>query len=278
MSPFKVMKLNKYYLLIFAPFFVFSEIYAEHISLATTTSTENSGFLAYIIPIFEKQYDIKVRTIVQGTGQALETGRRGDADLLMVHAPNMEKKFVKNGYGLKRYPFMFNDFVIIGPKSDPGKLRNSVSSMHAFKTIYEKRLIFLSRGDDSGTHYKELQVWKKAMLMPTREDTWYLSTGSGMGATINTTVAKNGYTFTDRATWLSFKNKDTLEILLEGDPDLFNQYSLIPINKKLHPHVKSDKAHKLIEWLISDEGQNLIKDFKLNSQQLFFPNFNPREN
>jgi len=269
------MKKNKLFLLILAPLVFFAEVNAEHVSLATTTSTENSGFLAYIIPIFEKRFNIEIRTIVQGTGQALETGRRGDADLLMVHAPTMEKEFIRNGYGITRYPFMFNDFVIIGPTSDPGNVKNALSPMHAFRKIYEKRLIFLSRGDNSGTHYKELQIWKKARLTPTREDSWYLSTGSGMGATINTTVAKNGYTFSDRATWLSFKNKDELEILLEGDSELFNQYSLVPINEKLHPHVKREKAQKFIQWLISDEGQKLIKHFKLNNQQLFFPNFNP---
>ena len=161
---------------------------------------------------------------------------------------------------------MFNDFVIIGPKDDPGKIKTIRSSVQAFRTIYETKLLFLSRGDNSGTHYREKQVWKKTGLIPTRKDEWYLSTGSGMGATINTAVAKNGYTFSDRATWLSYKNKNKFEILLEGDPELFNQYSLIPINANLHPHVRKKKAYKLVKWLTSDVGQKLIKNF---TQKIF---------
>ena len=267
------MNIKRLYTTIIVSLLFITEGRADYISLATTTSTENSGFLAYIIPIFEKKFNIKVRTIVQGTGQALETGRRGDADLLMVHAPEMEKKFIENGYGLRRYPFMFNDFVIIGPKEDPGKIQIANSPVQAFRKIYQRKLLFLSRGDNSGTHYKERQVWKKTGLIPTRKDKWYLSTGSGMGATINTAVAKNGYTFSDRATWLSYKNKNKFEILLEGDPDLFNQYSLIPINAVLHPHVRKAEAYEFIRWLTSDQGQNLIKNFKMNNQALFFPNF-----
>ncbi|MAC67459.1 MAG: sulfate transporter [Proteobacteria bacterium] len=243
------------------------------ISLATTTSTENSGLLKFILPIFEKKHGIKIRTIVQGTGQALETGRRGDVDILMVHAPPLEKKFIADGFGVARYPFMFNDFIIIGPISFSKDKNNFKSAKDAFKTIYYQDLIFLSRGDNSGTHFKERQIWDAVNLVPKRNFSWYLSTGSGMGATINTTVAKNGYTLTDRATWLSFKNKNSHKIIVENDPLLFNQYSLIPISKNLHPHVRDKLSGIFINWLISKEGQKIISDFRINNEQLFFPNY-----
>ena len=243
------------------------------VSLATTTSTENSGLLKFVLPIFEKKHGIKIRTIVQGTGQALETGRRGDVDILMVHAPPLEKKFIADGFGVTRYPFMFNDFIIIGPTSFSKDKNNFKSAKDAFKTIYYQDLIFLSRGDNSGTHFKEKQIWDAINLVPERNFSWYLSTGSGMGATINTTVAKNGYTLTDRATWLSFKNKNSHKIIVENDPLLFNQYSLIPISKNLHPHVRDKLSGIFINWLISKEGQKIISDFRVNNEQLFFPNY-----
>ena len=243
------------------------------ISLATTTSTENSGLLKFVLPIFEKKHGIKIRTIVQGTGQALETGRRGDVDILMVHAPPLEKKFIADGFGVTRYPFMFNDFIIIGPTLFSKDKNNFKSAKDAFKTIYHQDLIFLSRGDNSGTHFKERQIWDAVNLVPKRNFSWYLSTGSGMGATINTTVAKNGYTLTDRATWLSFKNKNSHKIIVENDPLLFNQYSLIPISKNLHPHVRDKLSGIFINWLISKEGQKVISDFRINNDQLFFPNY-----
>ena len=243
------------------------------ISLATTTSTENSGLLKFLLPIFEKKHGIKIRTIVQGTGQALETGRRGDVDILMVHAPPLEKKFIADGFGVTRYPFMFNDFIIIGPAPFLKNSNKFKSAEDAFKTIYHQNLIFLSRGDNSGTHFKERQIWDAVNLVPKRNFSWYLSTGSGMGATINTTVAKNGYTLTDRATWLSFKNKNSHKIIVENDPLLFNQYSLIPISKNLHPHVRDKLSSIFINWLISKEGQKIISDFRINNEQLFFPNY-----
>ena len=265
------MNTKRLYITIIVSLLFITEGRADYISLATTTSTENSGFLAYIIPIFEKKFNIKVRTIVQGTDKHW---KQGDEVMRPINGtcPCNGKKFIENGYGLRRYPFMFNDFVIIGPKEDPGEIQIATSSVQAFTEIYKKIIVFIE-GDNSGTHYKEKQVWEKTGLIPTRKDEWYLSTGSGMGATINTAVAKNGYTFSDRATWLSYKNKNKFEILLEGDPDLFNQYSMIPINADLHPHVRKEKAYEFIRWLTSDQGQNLIKNFKMNNQALFFPNF-----
>ena len=213
---------------------------------------------------------IKVRVVAQGTGQALETGARGDADVVFVHAKAAEEAFVEAGYGVKRQEVMYNDFVLVGPGDDPAGIRGGSDAVAALQKIAQAGAIFASRGDDSGTHKAELALWKQARIEPSGG--WYRELGSGMGATLNTSAEMPAYTLTDRATWLAFQNKGTLQILVEGDPRLFNQYGAILVNPQKYPHVKAEQGQAFIDWLISPDGQQAIADYKIDGQQLFFPN------
>jgi tungstate transport system substrate-binding protein len=242
----------------------------EFITVASTTSTEQSGLFDHILPLFEERTGIEVRVIAQGTGQALETGRRGDADVVFVHAREAEEKFVADGHGVKRMEVMYNDFVIVGPKSDPAGVKGVRDAVAALKNIAETKSTFASRGDDSGTHKAELALWKAAGIEPSGD--WYRETGSGMGPTLNTAAQMPAYTLTDRGTWLSFENRGELGVLVEGDERLFNQYGVILVNPQRHAHVKAKAGQAFIDWLVSAEGQKAIADYKINGQQLFFPN------
>jgi tungstate transport system substrate-binding protein len=245
----------------------------KSIVVASTTSTRDSGLFDFILPMFEKKTGIKVKVVAQGTGQALDTGRRGDADVLFVHAKAQEEKFVADGHGVKRYPVMYNDFVIVGPKSDPAGIKGTKDVAAALKTIKDKGAEFISRGDRSGTHSAELRLWKAAGIDIAKDKgPWYKAIGQGMGATLNTAAASNAYTLTDRATWIAFKNKRDLVIEVEGDKRLFNQYGIMLVNPAKHPHVKKDLGQQFIDWIVSPEGQKAIADYKRNGQELFFPN------
>jgi tungstate transport system substrate-binding protein len=241
------------------------------ITVASTTSTEQSGLFKHLLPIFEKKMGIQVRVVALGTGQALDMGRRGDADVAFVHDKAAEEKMLAEGYFVERREVMYNDFVVVGPKSDPAqaKGRNAVA---ALKQIADAKAPFASRGDKSGTHAAELRLWKDAGIDPQQgRGSWYRETGSGMGPTLNTASGMNAYTLTDRATWLSFKNRGELAILVEGDRRLFNPYGVMLVNPARHPHVKQTEGMAFIDWLTSAEGQKAIADYKINGQQLFFP-------
>ncbi|WAJ30789.1 substrate-binding domain-containing protein [Antarcticirhabdus aurantiaca] len=245
----------------------------KSITVASTTSTEDSGLFGHILPIFEKETGIAVKVVAQGTGQALETARRGDADVVFVHAKAQEEAFVAEGFGVERFDVMYNDFVIVGPASDPAGIAGTANATAALKRIDEAKAPFVSRGDKSGTHTAELRLWKEAGLDPASEGgDWYRSIGQGMGAALNTASAMNAYVLADRATWLSFKNRGDLKVLVEGDKRLFNQYGVILVNPAKHPHVKADLGQSFIDWLISPEGQTTIADYRIDGQQLFFPN------
>jgi tungstate transport system substrate-binding protein len=245
----------------------------KYIIVASTTSTEQSGLFKHLLPIFEKKTGINVRVVALGTGQALDLGRRGDADVVFVHAKPLEEKFVAEGHGVKRQEVMYNDFILVGPQSDPAKVSGTRDIVSALKKIAQAKAPFTSRGDRSGTHFAELELWKAAGIDPAKEKpSWYRETGSGMGPTLNTASGMNAYALTDRGTWLSFKNRGQLEIAVQGDKRLFNQYGVILVNPAKHPHVKKDMAQQFINWLVSDEGQRAIADYKINGQQLFFPN------
>jgi len=247
----------------------------KSIVVASTTSTQDSGLFGHILPLFEKKTGINVRVIAQGTGQALDTGCRGDADVLFVHARAQEMKFVADGYAVKRYPVMYNDFVLIGPKSDPAGINGTRDIVAALKTIKAKGAPFISRGDRSGTHTAELDLWKIAGIDIAKDHgPWYKSIGQGMGAALNTASAAEAYVLADRGTWLSFKNRGPLVIAVEGDNRLFNQYGAMLVNPQKHPHVKKELGQAFIDWLISAEGQKAIADYKIGGQQLFFPNAN----
>jgi tungstate transport system substrate-binding protein len=243
------------------------------IKVASTTSTDNSGLFRYILPIFKKKTGITVHVVAVGTGQAIRLAKRGDADVLFVHHKPSELKFVKEGYGVKRYDVMYNDFVVIGPKSDPAKVRGEKNVIVAFQKIAKAKATFVSRGDDSGTNKKELGLWKAAMInIKSVGGKWYRETGSGMGAALNTASGLNGYILSDRATWVSFKNKGKLAVLVEGDKRLFNQYGVMLVNPKKYPHVKAKDGQAFVSWLISPDGQKTIASFKVKGLQLFFPN------
>ncbi|MFV9510081.1 substrate-binding domain-containing protein [Tepidibacillus sp. LV47] len=235
--------------------------------LATTTSTQDSGLLDYLLPVFEKKYNVKVEVLAQGTGQAIETASRGDADVILVHAKKAEEKFVAEGHGIKRYDVMYNDFVIVGPKNDPDQIKGK-SVVDAFKALTKGKAPFVSRGDDSGTNKKELDIWKKLGITPKGD--WYQAVGKGMGDTLTMTSEEQGYTLTDRATYSFMKDKLNLEILVEGDKDLLNPYGVIAVNPDKHPGVNYKDAQKFIDFILSKEGQQLIKDYKVNGNQLFF--------
>ncbi len=242
------------------------------ITVASTTSTEQSGLFGYLLPLFKAKSGIEVRVIAQGTGQALDTGRRGDADVVFVHDTPSEEKFVAEGYGVKRVPVMYNDFIIVGPKSDPAGIKGTKDVAAALKKIADAKAPFASRGDDSGTHKAELRLWKLADVDPKSGGDWYKATGSGMGPTLNTSAAMNAYTLADRGTWLAFKNRGDLEIVVEGDAKLFNQYGVILVNPEKHPNVKKADGQAFIDWLVSPEGQQVIAGYRIGGEQLFFPN------
>ncbi len=243
------------------------------IILQSTTSTANSGLYKFILPKFKAKTGITVRVVAVGTGQALRNGRAGDGDVLLVHAKSAEEKFVAEGYGVRRFDVMYNDFVIVGPAKDPAGIRDATSTAAAFAKIAASKALFASRGDNSGTHKKEQQLWTVANIDPSPSSgQWYRETGSGMGATLNIAVGMGAYTMTDRGTWISFKNKQNFEILLEGDKALFNQYGIILINPARHKNVNARDGQVFIDWILSSEGQSAIASYKLGGKQLFFPN------
>ena len=243
------------------------------ITVASTTSTEQSGLFKHLLPVFEKKTGTQVRVVALGTGQALDMARRGDADVVFVHDKVAEEKFVADGLGVRRFEVMYNDFVLVGPKADPAKIAGGKDITDAYKKIAGSNSPFASRGDKSGTHAAELRLWKDAGIDPnTGKGSWYRETGSGMGPTLNTASAMNAYSFTDRATWLSFKNRGDLVIVVEGDQKLFNQYGVMLVNTAKHPHVKKDPGQAFVDWLISPEGQQTIAAYKIGADQLFFPN------
>ncbi len=246
----------------------------KSIVVSSTTSTTDSGLFGHLLPLFKKKTGIDVKVVSQGTGQALDTGRRGDADVVFVHAKGQEEKFVSEGAGVKRFPVMYNDFVLVGPKSDPAGVKGSKDIVAAMKAIKGKAAPFISRGDKSGTHSAELNLWKQAGIDVAGADkgAWYKEIGQGMGAALNTASASNAYVLTDRGTWLNFKNRGDLDIVVEGDNKMFNQYGVILVNPEKHAHVKKAEGQAFIDWLVSPEGQKAIADYKINGQQLFFPN------
>jgi len=249
---------------------------AESIILQSTTSTANSGLYDAILPQFTDKTGIQVNVVAVGTGQAIKNAENGDGDVLLVHAKPAEEKFVADGFGVERFDVMYNDFVIVGPASDPAKIAASEDAAAALKTIADAGALFASRGDNSGTHKKEKTLWQAAGIDPTdASGQWYRETGSGMGATLNAAVGMGAYTLTDRGTWISFGNKGDYEILVEGDPNLFNQYGIILVNPDKHPKVKAEAGQAFIDWILSDEGQAAIAAYQVDGQQLFYPNYKP---
>ena len=245
----------------------------QSIVVASTTSTQDSGLFDHILPLFEGKTGIDVKVVAQGTGQALDTGRRGDADVVFVHAKAQEEKFIEEGFGVKRFDVMYNDFVLVGPKSDPAGVSGTEDIAAALVAIQEKNAPFVSRGDKSGTHSAELRLWKDAGVdIATAKGDWYKEIGQGMGAALNTTAAMNAYVLSDRATWLSFENRGELDIAVEGDKRLFNQYGVMLVNPEKHPSVKAEAGQQFIDWLVSPEGQKAIGEYKIGGKQLFFPN------
>ena len=245
----------------------------KFIIVQSTTSTQNSGLFEHILPEFTKKTGIEVRVVAVGTGQALNNAENGDGDVVFVHSKPDEEKFVAEGWGVNRHDVMYNDFVIVGPAADPAKIAGLKVAPEAFKKIAEAQAPFASRGDDSGTNKAELKLWQDAAIDPkSASGKWYLETGSGMGATLNTAVGKRAYALTDRGTWLSFANKDDFKVLVEGDPKLFNQYGVILVNQAKHPNVKAKEGQVFIDWLTGPEGQVSIANYKIDGQQLFFPN------
>ena len=264
-----------------AALLVFAAVGTAHaadkfITVASTTSTKNSGLFDYMLPIFEKKTGIEVRVVAVGTGQAIKLARQGDCDVLFVHHKPSEMKVVEDGIGVKRYDVMYNDFVLIGPKADPAKINGGKMAPKALKMIADAKTPFASRGDNSGTNKKELELWKDAGVdVKAASGEWYRETGSGMGATLNAASGMGAYTLSDRATWLNFKNKADLEILVEGDPVLFNQYGIMLISDKKFPHVKTALGQTFVDWVISKDGQQVIADYKIKEKQAFFPNAKP---
>jgi tungstate transport system substrate-binding protein len=244
----------------------------KSIVVSSTTSTEQSGLFGFILPIFKMKTGIDVKVVAVGTGQALDLGRRGDADVVFVHDKPAEELFVQEGFASKRYEVMYNDFVLIGPKSDPAKIGGGKDIQAALQKIAATQTPFISRGDKSGTHAAELRYWKGAGITVSPNQAWYKETGSGMGPALNTASAMNGYILADRATWLSFKNRGDLAVLVQGDPKLFNQYGVMLVNPTKFPHVKKAEGQALIDWLISKNGQEVIASYQIGGEQLFFPN------
>jgi tungstate transport system substrate-binding protein len=253
---------------------VTSAVAAESfITVASTTSTENSGLFGFMLPQFRQATGIEVRVIAVGTGQAMKNAERGDADVLFVHHQPSEEQFVAQGFGVKRHDVMYNDYVLLGPQVDPAGIKGTQDAVAALTQIAAKQTSFVSRGDDSGTHKLELSLWQAAGIdVKKASGSWYREAGSGMGATLNMASGLDGYTISDRGTWISFKNKGRLAILVEGDPRLFNQYGVILVNPAKHAHVKAKEGQAFIDWLLSDQGQKAIADFRVEGQPLFFPN------
>ncbi len=248
---------------------------AKTVLIQSTTSTANSGLYDYLLPAFEQENNIKVNVVAVGTGQAIRNARNCDADVLLVHAKAAEEAFVAEGFGVERFDVMYNDFVIVGPASDPAGIRGSENVQSAFRKIADNEALFASRGDDSGTHKKEMSLWENAGVNAEASGkTWYRSTGSGMGATINTAVGLGAYALTDRATWIGFKNKSDYQILLEGDTVLFNQYGVTLVNENKCPSVNAESGQQFIDWLLSEAAQNKIAQFQIANQKLFYPNAN----
>ncbi len=242
------------------------------ITVASTTSTEQSGLFGHLLPAFEKESGIKVRVVALGTGQALDLARRGDADVVFVHDKAAEEKFVAEGFGVKRQEVMYNDFILIGPKVDPAKAAGR-DILEGLRRVEAGKAAFVSRGDKSGTHAAELRYWKAADVdLDAKKGPWYRDTGSGMGPALNTAASMNAYILADRGTWLNFKNHGELAILVEGDNRLFNQYGVILVNPARHAHVKQGDGQKFIDWVVSPDGQKAIADYKIGGEQLFFPN------
>lgn len=249
---------------------------ARAITVASTTSTQNSGLFAYLLPRFRELTGIDVNVVAVGTGQAIRIAMNGDADVLLVHHEASERRFVADGFGLARHPVMHNDFVLVGPGTDPAGIKGIDDVSVALRRIGDGEQVFVSRGDDSGTHKKELELWQAGGFDPRpASGSWYREAGSGMGATLNTAGAMNGYTLTDRASWVSFGNKGDLEILVEGDSRLHNPYTAIVVNPERHPHVHAREAQAFVDWLVSAQGQALIAAFRVDGQQLFFPDAVP---
>jgi tungstate transport system substrate-binding protein len=247
----------------------------KSIVVASTTSTQDSGLFEYLLPIFKRKTGITVKVVAQGTGKALDTGRRGDADVVFVHAKSQEEKFLAEGHGVKRLPVMYNDFVVVGPKNDPAGVKGMKDVGKALQTIKDKQATFISRGDRSGTHSAELRLWKASGVdIEKAKGPWYKAIGQGMGAALNTAAGSGGYVLSDRATWIHFKNKQNLAVLVEGDQRLFNQYGVMLVNPAKHPNVKKELGQAFIDFLVSPAGQKAIASYKINGQQLFFPNAN----
>jgi len=259
---------------LFSLFIMANEAVAQQnvIILATTTSVENSGLLSHILPLFEKKTGIKVKVIARGTGAAIEMGKRGDADAVFVHAKELELEAVKQGYFVNRHDVCYNDFIIVGPKNDPAKIKKVKEAVDAFKRIALSQSFFISRADKSGTNMKELSLWQRAKIEP-KGQKWYLEAGQGMEKTLRIANEKQAYTLTDRGTWLAIKDRLDLLILFQGDPVLFNQYGVMAVNPQKHKHVKYKEAMEFVNWIISKEGQNAIASFKDKlGNQLFIPN------
>jgi tungstate transport system substrate-binding protein len=243
------------------------------ITVASTTSTEQSGLFDHILPLFESQSGIEVRVVALGTGQALDLGRRGDADVVFVHARSAEEQFLAEGYGVRRFAVMYNDFVVVGPRSDPARIAGGDDTLAAFRKIKDTGAPFVSRADRSGTHLAELDLWMMAGIdIAEEKGPWYRETGQGMGPALNTASAMNAYLLSDRGTWLAFRNRGELAILVEGDRRLMNQYGVMLVNREKHPHVKSADGQTFIDWLVSPDGQGAIADYEIDGEQLFFPN------
>ncbi|RJX21404.1 MAG: tungsten ABC transporter substrate-binding protein [Desulforudis sp.] len=242
----------------------------QELKLATTTSTYDSGLLDEILPVFEEKYNYRVSVLSMGTGAALEVGKRGDADVLLVHAKDKERQLVQEGFFVDRQDVMYNDFVVVGPTDDPVGIKGSADAAAAFQQVAEKEAVFVSRGDDSGTHSKEKSIWKKAGTNP--QGNWYQSVGQGMGDVLRMTSEQQGYTLTDRGTYIALRDKLNLVVLVEGDQALFNQYGIMVPNPEKNPHINYDGATALIQFFVSDEGQQLIAGFKQHGEQLFYPN------
>lgn len=246
------------------------------ITVQSTTSTQNSGLLDYLLPTFTEKTGIEVRVVAVGTGQAIKNAMNGDGDVLLVHAKTSEEKFVADGYGVKRHDLMYNDFVIVGPAADPAKVGGMKDATAALQKLAAAKATFASRGDDSGTHKKELSLWKGAGIDVTAASGgWYRETGSGMGATLNVAAGMGAYVMTDRATWIAFKNKGDFKVLVEGDEALFNQYGIILVNPEKHQNVKAESGQAFIDWMLGNEGQEAIASYSVDDQQLFFPNAQP---
>lgn len=244
------------------------------IVVGSTTSTQDSGLFDHLLPIFTKKTGIEVRVVAKGTGQAIKEAENGDVDVLFVHDKKSEEKFVADGFGVKRFDVMYNDFILVGPKADPAGIAGTADVTEALKKIAAAQAPFASRGDDSGTHKAELRLWQAAAIdVKAASGTWYRETGSGMGPTLNTASGMGAYALSDRGTWLNFRNRGDLVVLVEGDTRLFNQYGVMLVNPARHPHVKSAAGQKLIDWLVSPQGQAAIAAYRIGGEQLFFPNY-----